>query len=228
MCSHYESVKNHQILKSHFKIENIPEGGKDDIWPGYLGVFIRKPGSDPIDVQGFTQNELLLGSFGLIPHWATDTKISRSTYNARSETAADKPSYRDAWRTSRHCIIPADAIYEPDWRSGKAVPARISRVDNKPLGIAGLWSSWQSPNEETIHSFTMLTINADAHPLMRQFHKPTDEKRMVVILHDDQHDDWLNASMSESKEFLREYPADLLVSTSNQTALPRNRSLFVI
>jgi putative SOS response-associated peptidase YedK len=228
MCSHYESVKNHQILKSHFKIENIPEGGKDDIWPGYLGAFIRKPASDPVNAQAFSQNELLLGSFGLIPHWATDTKISRSTYNARSETVADKPSFRDAWRTTRHCIIPAEAIYEPDWRSGKAVPARISCVDNKPLGIAGLWSAWQSPKGEIIHSFTMLTINADAHPLMRQFHKPTDEKRMVVILHDDQHDDWLNASMSESIEFLREYPADLLLSTSNQSVLPHNRSLFDI
>lgn len=226
MCSHYESVKNHQILRSHFKIENIPEGGKDDIWPGYLGAFIRKPTSVHADSHAFTQNELLLGSFGLIPHWATDTKIARSTYNARSESVADKPSFRDAWRTSRHCIIPAEAIYEPDWRSGKAVPARISRVDSKPLGIAGLWSAWQSPKGETIHSFTMLTINADAHPFMCQFHKPTDEKRMVVILHDDQHDSWLNASINESKEFLRAYPADLLLSTSNQTALPYKRSLF--
>jgi putative SOS response-associated peptidase YedK len=226
MCSHYEAVKNHQILKSHFKIENIPEGSKDDIWPGYLGAFIRKPNSDKVDGQALTQNELLLGSFGLIPHWANDTKISRSTYNARSETVADKPSFRDAWRTSRHCIIPADAIYEPDWRSGKSTPARISRIDNKPLGIAGLWSAWKSPQGETIHSYTMLTINADAHPLMNQFHKPADEKRMVVILHDDQHDDWLNASMQESKEFLLAYPADLLVSTSNQVPLSYNRSIF--
>lgn len=226
MCSHYESVKNRQILKSHFKIENIPEGGKDDIWPGYQGVFLCKHSADNVDGHAITQNALQLGSFGLIPHWANDTKIARSTYKARSETVADKPSFRDAWRTSRHCIIPADAIYEPDWRSGKAVPARISRVDNKPLGIAGLWSAWQSPKGETIHSFTMLTINADAHPLMRQFHKPADEKRMVVILQDDQHDDWLNASMNQSKEFLRSYPADLLVSTLNQAALPYNRSLF--
>lgn len=226
MCSHYEAVKNHQILKSHFKIEDIPEGGKDDIWPSYLGAFIRKPYSDKVDGQALMQNELLLGSFGLIPHWANDTKIARSTYNARSETVADKPSFRDAWRTSRHCIIPAEAIYEPDWRSGKVIPARISRVDSKPLGIAGLWSAWKSPKGETVHSFAMLTINADAHSLMNQFHKPTDEKRMVVILHDGQHDDWLNASMQESKEFLQEYPADLLVSTSNQVPLPYNRSIF--
>jgi putative SOS response-associated peptidase YedK len=54
-------------------------------------------------------------------------------------------------------------------------------MEGQPLGIAGLWSSWKSPKAEWIHSYTMLTINADDHPLMRLFHKPADEKRMVVI-----------------------------------------------
>ena len=66
------------------------------------------------------------GRVGLIPHWAKDTEISRQTYNARSETVDEKPSFRDAWRRAQHCIIPADWIYEPDWRSGKAVPRRSS------------------------------------------------------------------------------------------------------
>ena len=125
---------------------------------------------------------MLVGSFGLIPHWAKDTTISRNTYNSRSETVHEKPSYRDAWRLARHCIIPAEAIYEPDWRSGRAVPTRISRADGKPMGIAGLWSVWKNPGGETTYSYTMLTINADQHPFMRQFHKPDDEKRSVVIL----------------------------------------------
>lgn len=224
MCSHYESVKNHQTLKSHFKVNCIIEGEKADIWPGYMDTFVRKHISSESDAESLSDPELLLGSFGLIPHWAIDTKIARNTYNARSETVAEKPSFRDAWRASRLCIIPADAIYEPDWRTGKAVPARISRADNIPMGIAGLWSEWKSPKGEIIHSYTMLTINADIHPLMRQFHKPTDEKRMVVILKDDQYNDWLSASMNECREFLREYPAELLVSiSSNQAA---QRSLF--
>jgi putative SOS response-associated peptidase YedK len=208
MCSHYESVKKHETLKSHFKIDDIPDGIKEDLWPGYLGAFIRntEPGT------ASPEHELLLGSFGLIPHWATDTKISRHTYNARSETVAEKPSYRDAWRLGRRCIIPADAFYEPDWRTGKAIPTRISRVDGKPMGIAGLWTGWKSPSGDILRSYTMLTINADTHPLMRLLHKPTDEKRMVVILTDDQYDDWLSADQEESKEFLREYPAELLTA----------------
>jgi putative SOS response-associated peptidase YedK len=205
MCSHYESVKDQQVLKSDFKVNHIPEGGKLDLWPGYMGPFIRL--NDTSEAS-----ELLIGSFGLIPHWATDTKIARNTYNARSETVAQKPSFRDAWKAGQKCIIPADAIFEPDWRSGKAVPARISRADGKSLGIAGLWSVWKSPKGELIHSYTMLTINADSHPLMNQFHKPADEKRMVVILHDDQYTQWLNAPISECAYFLKEFPVELLTA----------------
>ena len=207
MCSHYESVKDQSLLKSHFKLEYIPQGGKLDLWPQYMGQFIRKQ-------DDATSGEMLIGSFGLIPHWAQDTKIAKNTFNARSETVAEKPSFRDSWKSGRRCIIPADAIYEPDWRSGKAVPARISRVDGKPLGIAGLWSVWKSPTGELIHSYAMLTINADSHPIMNQFHKPADEKRMVVMLHDDQHLAWLNAEPKGCGEFLKEYPADMLTAIS--------------
>lgn len=217
MCSHYESVKNRDVLKHHFKLDAVPEGEKADMWPGYLGAFIRK--HESTGETAASDRELLLGSFGLIPHWATDTKIARSTYNARSETAAEKPSFRDSWRAGRHCIIPADAFYEPDWRSGKAIPTRISGVDGNPLGIAGLWSVWKSPMGDIIHSYTMLTINADTHPLMHLYHKPTDEKRMVVILQDEQYNDWLNADQNDSRDFLREYPAELLAAESKQSVL---------
>jgi putative SOS response-associated peptidase YedK len=215
MCSHYETVKNHDTLKSHFKLDVVPDGAKFDLWPGYMGQFIRKQeqGADT------DSRELLIGSFGLIPHWAPDTKIARNTFNARSETVAEKPSYRDAWKTGRRCIIPADAIYEPDWRSGKAVPAKISRADGKPLGIAGIWSVWKSPKDEFIHSYSMLTINADSHPLMNQFHKPTDEKRMVVILNDEQYLEWLNVPTNECGNYLKQYPSELLIASSKQTTL---------
>jgi putative SOS response-associated peptidase YedK len=64
----------------------------------------------------------LAGLFGVVPYWATDLKICRSTYNARVETVATKSSFGDAWKRAQHCIIPAQAICEPDWRSGKGVP----------------------------------------------------------------------------------------------------------
>jgi putative SOS response-associated peptidase YedK len=156
--------------------------------------------------------EALVGSFGLIPHWATDTKIARHTYNARSETVATKPSFRQAWKQAQRCIIPADAIFEPDWRSGKAVPTRIARADGEPMGLAGLWSMWKSPQGAWVPSYTMLTIAAETHPLMRQFHKPADEKRMVVILPESRYADWLQASAAHSADFLQPYPASGLVA----------------
>ena len=104
-------------------------------------------------------------------------------------------------------VFPAQAIYEPDWRSGKAIATRITRVDGRPMGIAGLWATWRSPKGEWVHSFTMLTINADHHPLMKAFHKPADEKRMLVILPEPAYDGWLTASSGKSGEFLVPFDA---------------------
>jgi putative SOS response-associated peptidase YedK len=79
------------------------------------------------------------------------------------------------------------------------------------MGIAGLWSRWKSPQGEIVHSYTMLTINAADHPLMRHFHKPTDEKRMVVILPVERYDEWLEAGPAQSQGFMRQFPADQMI-----------------
>ena len=207
MCSHYQAIKERERYLRHFGVMPPAEPGKVEVWPGYAASFIRRPREADVRDEAVPQREALSGVFGLIPHWAKDTKIGRQTYNARSETVAVKPSFRDAWKNAQHCIIPADAFFEPDWRSGKAVATRISMVDDAPMGIAGLWSSWRSP-QGLLHSFTMLTINADGHDLMCKFHKPADEKRMVVILPPDSYDHWLRATPQQSMEFMRPYPAD--------------------
>lgn len=213
MCSHYQAIKERERYRHHFGVEPPVEMGKHDVWPNYAASFIRRPKEATMDTgdDAVPEREALPGLFGLIPHWATDANIGHQTYNARSETVATKPSFRDAWKYAQHCIIPAEAIFEPDWRSGKAIATRISNVNGEPLGIAGLWSSWKSP-KGLVHSFTMLTINADGHELMCQFHKPVDEKRMVVILPPDSYDDWLRATPEQSMEFMRQYPTDQLQS----------------
>ena len=195
---------------------------RHDLWPGYGGTFIRRHPHADVGDEAVPEREALPGLFGLVPHWSPDTKITSYTYNARSETVASKPSFRDAWRKSQHCIIPADAFFEPDWRSGKAIPTRTTRADGEPMGIAGLWSSWKLPNGDLLHSYTMLTINSDAHPLMRLMHKPLDEKRMVVILPDDRYDDWLRADSVQARPFLKHFPAASLTASSPEPA----RGLF--
>lgn len=214
MCSHYQAPADKEMYRRHFKVEPPELLGKHDVWPGYLAGFIRRHEHTNVGDDAVPERKALTGLFGMVPHWAKDTTGTKFTYNARSETVAEKPSFRDAWRKAQHCIIPAEAFFEPDWRSGKAVPARIRRSDGQPMGIAGLWSSWKAPKGEIVHSFTMLTINADEHPLMRQFHKPMDEKRMVVILPEDRYGDWLTAREGDADEFLRMFPAEKLVAES--------------
>lgn len=219
MCSHYDPQTDPNRLRSNFGVEGLPLGLKPSLWPGYHSPFVRKHEFADVGDDAVPFRELLVGSFGLIPHWSKDATIARRTYNARSETAHEKPSYRDAWRLARHCIIPAEAIYEPNWTTGKTVATRITRADGKPMGIAGLWSSWRTPAGEVTHSYTMLTINADEHSFMRQFHKPEDEKRMVVILDEGNYDPWLQAPANETRAFLRPFPAEGLIAAQPQSSL---------
>jgi putative SOS response-associated peptidase YedK len=208
MCAHYESVHQPQRLRQHFGVDLPSQLARRDVWPGHLSTFIVATQGGPVPSPGGKQARL--GVFGLIPAWAQDPKIARHTYNARSETVAAKPSFRDAWRRAQHCIVPADAIFEPDWRSGKALAQRITRLDGRPVGLAGLWSVWRDKLGTDLYSFTLLTINADAHPFMREFHKPDEEKRMVVILPPDRHDDWLQARPEQALAFLKPCPSDEL------------------
>jgi len=144
-----------------------------------------------------------LARFGLIPSWAKDDKISRHTYNARSETAAEKPSYRHAWRQSQVGLVLADNFYEPSYASGKAVRWKIELASGDPFGIACLWERWTDPaSGELVVSFSMLTVNADAHPVMRQFHKPGDEKRTPVIIAPELHDAWLSANPDQAADMM--------------------------
>ena len=84
------------------------------------------------------------------------------------------------------------------------------------MGLAGIWTGWRSPDGRIVRSYSMLTINADDHPLMKQFHKPQDEKRMVVILPEDRYQDWLQASPQQSWNFLLSWPADELTSAQSR------------
>ena len=209
MCSHFLGPPSPEVFRQNFHVE-LPVALRQDIWPGYESAFIRRPRESDSGDEAVPDREAVRGLFGLVPHWSKDLKLAKRTYNARSETVAEKPSFRDAWRWGKHCIIPAAAIYEPDWRSGKAVPTRIARADGALMGIAGLWSVWKSPTGDDIHSFTMLTVNADSHDLMKNYHKPDDEKRMVVILPTGAYDDWLRAEPEQSMSFMQQYPANRL------------------
>ena len=154
------------------------------------------------------------------------------TYNARSETVATARPFQAAWKKAQHCIVPAEAIYEPDWRSNVHVPTRISAADGSPLAIAGLWNTWHSPAGERVHTFTLMTVNADSHPVMCNYHRPGEEKRMVVLLDESQYDAWLDAPTEGSMDFMQACPPERLAATGEPVerapakAVPQTASLF--
>ena len=86
----------------------------------------------------------------------------------------------------------------------------VARKDGRPLGIAGLWGWWRGPDGREWLSFTMLTINADTHPIFGRLHRPGEEKRMVVILDEAEYDAWLEAPPARMADILKPYPAGLL------------------
>jgi putative SOS response-associated peptidase YedK len=146
--------------------------------------------------------------WGLIPSWAKDQNIGNKLINARSETVAEKPSFRAAFR-SRRCLIPADGFYE--WKAAGNIkqPIRFTRPDLKPFGMAGLWESWTSPEGEIIETCTVLTT--EANDVVGPVHH-----RMPVILAPPTFEQWLGEGVSDVSSLLpllRSAPNDLLVAT---------------
>ena len=118
------------------------------------------------------------------------------------ETVMDKPSFKRAWYNNQFALIPVQTIYEPKYINGKAHRYGIHREDNEPFTVAGLYEMVKI-GDQLIRSMTMLTINADQHPFMSQFHKPEDEKRSIVVIEPEHRTDWLNMTHENAFELLK-------------------------
>lgn len=207
MCSNFQPIKNHHAnwVKDHFNCDLPNSEWRAETYPTYPAPFIYLDNGKP---------RCELAQFGLVPHWATDKiKFGLKTYNARSETVHEKPSYRSAWRERRFGLVLTESFYEPNWETGKAVRWRIKRADSEPAAIASIWERFiDKETGEIIFSFSMLTINATGHEIMKHFHKPEDEKRSVVVLNDSQYLPWLQANTEEARSMLNLAPNGFLVS----------------
>lgn len=155
--------------------------------------------------------ELQVGQWGLIPFFAKSAKLPYSTNNARAEELEAKPTFRGPWKRGQRCIIPAESFDEPCWETGKNVWWQFRRADGAPWALAGLWNTWIDKATGEVHeSYTMLTMNADHHPVMRRVHKPDpklppddQDKRSVVALAPDAWDAWLNGTTMQAQALLR-------------------------
>lgn len=217
MCANYIPASPEQ-LQQHFAVAPPDNDYKDEAYPGYMAPFIRLPRPDAQPGE----RACALGMFGMVPHWA-DQKLARQTYNARTETVATKPSFRHAFKQRQFCVIPAKSVFEPSYESGKPVRHEIGEIDGYPLGIAGIWEYKAAAGDGAppLLSFSMLTVNADGHAVFQRMHRPTDEKRMVIILQPDQYDAWLTCPVEDAPSFFTRYPAERLWAKE----APRNKPL---
>ncbi|MCU4313199.1 SOS response-associated peptidase [Acinetobacter variabilis] len=159
--------------------------------------------SAPIIMRGADEFELDIARFGLIPSWAKELKFGRHTYNARTETVALKASFRHAWKNNQFALVPVDTFYEPKYIDGKSHWYAISREDGDPFTVAAIYDDAISEGEK-VRSFSMLTINANQHPFMKQFHNPNDEKRSIIVIPEVSRQDWLHCDHEEANEFFFE------------------------
>lgn len=137
------------------------------------------------------------------------TSFAKHTYNARSETVMDKPIFKRAWYNNQFALIPVQTIFEPKYIEGKADRYGIEREDGEPFTVAALYEIVKI-GEQIIRSMTMLTINADNHPFMSQFHKPEDEKRSIVVIEPQHRQDWLNMTHESAYKLLLPMGGDYL------------------
>jgi len=181
VCGRYNLIADAAALLDFFAIDQVlfeADGlvARYNIAPGQNVPIVRNTG------QG---NELLLARWGLVPHWSREPGTKYSTINARAETVAEKPSYRDAFKGKR-CLIPANGFYE--WRrdADKKTPYHIRAPDNRLLAFAGLWDHWDKQGEGFDSCSIIVTA---ANRTMQAIHD-----RMPVILNPAQYSTWLNTA----------------------------------
>jgi putative SOS response-associated peptidase YedK len=184
MCGRYRLSRRKQIVEEHFDSVSGEEdwAPRFNIAPTQSVPVIRQNPKEPI-------RELSLMRWGLIPSWAKDVSVAASMINARSETAATKPAFRDALK-SRRCLIPADGFYE--WsRTGKTKQPYCFEINQGELfGFAGIWDGWREPNGNWMKTCSILTTTPNA--VTAAVHD-----RMPVILDPDSSDVWLDPGMKD-------------------------------
>jgi putative SOS response-associated peptidase YedK len=202
MCGRYKLSRRKQVVEEYF--DSVYDGPD---WQPRFNIAPTQP--VPVIRQHPTKavRQLSLMRWGLIPSWSKNSSVGASMINARSETAATKPAFRDAMK-SRRSLIPADGFYE--WkRDGKSrQPYSFDVNAGQLFAFAGLWDRWKDPAGNWIETCSILTTIANA--VTHAIHD-----RMPVILVPDAYDLWLDPGMTnvaEASEMLKPFDARLMRS----------------
>jgi putative SOS response-associated peptidase YedK len=178
MCGRFVLIANPEAIQTTFDLTTMPAS----MSPRYNIA----PTQPVALITNENARELTFYKWGLIPSWSKDASAASKMINARSESAADKPSFRSAFKR-RRCIIPANGFYEWKKQGSDKVPQFIHFKDQELFGIAGLWEVWHDPDGGEVRTCTILTT--EANDFMKSIHN-----RMPVILHKEDYPLWLSPS----------------------------------
>ena len=198
MCGRYASFLPAEALRALFNTENAT--------PNWEPTWNMAPTRDAPVVRLHPETRvrhLDLLRWGLVPHWAKDPKAVRQPINARAETLATSPMFRDALER-RRCLVPADAFYEWQATDAGKQPYAVARADGQPMVLAGLWEGWRGADGSVMRTFTIVTTNANT--ILRPLHE-----RMPVILEPVDWPTWLGETEGDPSSLLRPSSADLRV-----------------
>jgi putative SOS response-associated peptidase YedK len=200
MCGRYRLTAKERYIRDHFGLdEDPPWEPRWNIAPTQPVPTIRQNPKTP-------KRTFHLTRWGLIPYWAKDPSIAFKTINAMSETAAEKPAFRDAMRR-RRCLIPADSFYE--WKKigpKEKQPYNFGMIDDSVFALAGLWEGWRNPAGDVVETCTILTTLPNT--LVAPIHD-----RMPVILRPEDYALWLDPGMVDPNrvtDCLRPFDARLM------------------
>lgn len=201
MCGRYTLTCTPEVLAEAFRLDATP-----DLQPRYnvapsQGVACVRAGLPS------RKREAVTLRWGLIPSWASDPAMGMKLINARAETVAEKPSFRQPFR-ERRCLVPADGYYEWKREGSRKQPYHIRLNSERPFAFAGLWDRWTGADGKTIESCTILTTTPNER--LASIHD-----RMPVIVPPAAYEPWLDPGLQDARRlvpFLTPYPADAMIA----------------
>lgn len=214
MCGRFSLTKEEQTINERF----TTSGGSIPYIPRFNGA----PGQNQVVITNTASGKLNSFRWGLVPFWAKDAAIGNKLINAKSETASQKPSFREAFK-KRRCLVISDGFFEwKKWGNDK-VPHYIRLPEHQLFAMAGLWETWKGASNELINTFTILTT--EPNEAMKSIHH-----RMPVILPKKEEENWLmNKDQKELQSLLRPYPESLdIYPVSKLVNSPRNDTAEII
>jgi putative SOS response-associated peptidase YedK len=199
MCGRFTVTAHPELLAEEFFLDEIPLDFKPryNMAPGQNIPLIRRN-----DAARDESRRLEFFRWGLVPSWAKDANAGRPMINARSETVAEKPTFRAAFK-KRRCLIIADGFYEWKRSGSQKVPNYIRLKEQRPFAFAGLWECWKAKDQTALYSCTILTVPPNA--LVADIHD-----RMPVILPQQHRETWLSPKSDSAAlhALLRPYAAN--------------------